>query len=333
MRLFLFLSLLLCLSTCREDFELEADFEDIPVVFAYLEPTSDVQYIRVQRVVQGQGGDAGAAATDGSRLFYDPTAATVSLTNLQTLESVVLDRVDGNDEGLEREEGPFAGDPNVLYRFDARELGLRPGVEVELSVSRGEAPDATARTELLEPINIVRPATTIRLSDYRRAALVSWEAGENAAVFNVQFVYSIREFYAADPARDRELELVQTLNNAYQPGSNQRSGSSVRYEVDNEDVYRFLGQALPEEEGVVRRLDHLRVRITAAGQEVARLLALENANAGLTSSQSIPRYTNVNGGQGIFTSRTTDRSEEISLEDSSLDSLRQGRYTRRLNFR
>jgi hypothetical protein len=61
-------------------------------------------------------------------------------------------------------------------------------------------------------------------------------------------------------------------------------------------------------------------------------LDLENSNAGLTSSQSIPRYTNVVGGQGIYTSRTSEDLDGIRFDDGSLDSLREGQYTRQLNF-
>jgi hypothetical protein len=333
MRLSLYLTVFLLLASCREEFQLEAEFEDIPVIFAYLDPTEPEQYVRVQRVVQGGGADAGAVAMDAERLFYDPEAATVSLTNLQTRESVELERVDGNELGLEREDGVFAGDPNVLYRLPGPNLNLRPGSPIQISVARDDEFEATAETTLLESIEIIRPTTTVRIDDYRRPLLLSWEAGPNAAVFSVEFIFHIREFYAADPSRDRELNLRYPLDLSYQPGNNDRSGNLIRYEVDNEAVYRFIGDALPVDDGVVRRLDDFDVRITAAGVEVARLLALENANAGLTSSQAVPRYTNVVGGQGIVTSRVSELRGGVLFDDGSLDSLREGRFTQRLNFR
>jgi hypothetical protein len=331
MRHFFVCAILILLSSCREDFSLEADFQDIPVVFAYLNPTDDVQYARVQRVIQGGGGDAGAAAADADRLYY-PEDVTVRAINERTLEATELERVDGRVLGLEREDGVFAGDPNVLYRFPTAEISLRPGDGVALEVERSENVVARAETTLLEPLEIIRPSAQVRLDDYRRPQLIAWRAGGNAAVFSIQFVFNIREFYSADPARDRTLRVVYTLEEGFRPGEGERSGDQLRYEVNNEDVYRFLGRALPQDDGVVRRLDDFAVQITAAGTEVARLLDLENANAGLTSSQSIPRYTNVVGGQGIYTSRTSEDLDGIRFDDGSLDSLREGQYTRQLNF-
>ena len=320
-------------ASCREEFSLEADFQDIPVVYAYLEAAADTQYVRVERGIQGGGGDAGAVARDPQRLYYGEDAARVSLRNLATNEEVVLQRVDATREGLRRDDGVFASEPNILYRTTRSEIDLRSGQDVSITVKREGAPDARAETTLLRPIEIIRPTTTVRLDDYRRPQLLSWEAGPEAVVFAVEFTFTVREFDTADPTKDRTVNITYRADERYRPGGDNRSGNSVRYEVDNEALYRFIGQALTPAEGIARRLDGLSVRITGVGEEIARLLTLEGANAGLTSSQSLPRYTNVEGGQGVVTSRTSNERSDIQLDEASLDSLREGRYTQALNFR
>lgn len=326
-------SVLISLTSCRDDFSLEADYQDVPVIYAYLDPGEAVQYVRVERALQGQGGDAGAVAADPDKLFYGSEAATVTLTNNQTNQSAVLDRINGSDFGLDRENGVFATDPNILYRLGEGELPLAAGAEITLIVSRPGAPDAVATTTILPAIQIVRPATTARIDDYRRPLLIGVEAQPAAAVFSVEFIFHIREFYASDPDRDRTVDLTYVADPSYRPDGENRAPNQVRFEVDNEAIYRFIGNNLPRVDGVVRRFDDFDLRITAAGEEVARLLTLENANAGLTSAQATPRYSNVLNGEGIVTSRTAAVRPGIMLDDASQDSLRDGSYTRGLNFR
>ncbi len=332
LRLTAWLSLLLCFS-CRDDFSLQAPFQDIPVVFAYLDAQDPVHYIRLERAVQAEGGDAGAAAGNPEQLYYGPQAATVTLTNEALNLSLEMERVDGNAVGLPREAGVFATTPNVLYRVSQSDLRLAGGQEATLTVRRPGEPDAVARTTMLPPVTIIRPTTTVRIDDYRRPLLLSWEAGDQAAVFSVRFTFYLREFSTADPSQDRDLELVYELDTRYQPDGENRASGQVRFEVNNEAIYQFIGRSLPVQDGTTRRFDSFDLEIAAAGEEVARLLTLENANAGLTSAQALPRYSNVTNGEGLFTSRTVSTRSGIVLDDASLDSLSNGQYTRALNFR
>ena len=329
----LYLLLLILLAGCREDFSLEADFEDLPVVYAYLDAEDAAHYVRVERTLQAGGGDAGAVAADPGNLYYSAEEATVSLFNATTNRTAMLERVNGEDFGFRREDGPFATSPNVLYRLADDALPLAPGQAVTLTVSRPGEVDAIASTRLLPPLEIVRPTTTARIGDYRRPLTLSWEAEPAVAVFSVEFLFNVQEFDAADPSRDRTVALTYLANGAYRPDGEERSSGQVRFDTDNEAVFRFLGAALTPEDGVVRRLDRFALRITGVGEEVGRLLELRNVNAGLTSSGALPRYSNVSGGQGIVTGRTNDLRTDIQLDDESVDSLREGRYTRALNFR
>jgi hypothetical protein len=74
------------------------------------------------------------------------------------------------------------------------------------------------------------------------------------------------------------------------------------------------------------------VQIAGAGQELIDLLDIIRINAGITSSQSIPKYTNISEGLGIFSSRATALRPNLVLDGVALDSLRIGIHTKNLNF-
>ena len=131
----LFLSLLLT-TGCRDDFSLEAPYQDIPVVFAYLDAQQEDHYIRVQKAFLGQNGDGELSAGVQDSLYYGPEEATVTIA--QGNSQVVLERVNGNDVGINRPEGVFFSDANILYRFSNSALTFN-------SRCRGYACHRTAR--------------------------------------------------------------------------------------------------------------------------------------------------------------------------------------------
>ncbi|MBC6993182.1 DUF4249 family protein [Neolewinella lacunae] len=326
------LLLLLSLASCRDDFTLEGDYQDIPVAYAYLNAADARHFVRVQKAFLESGGNATENAAIADSIFYAPNEATVLLRNLRTQQEVELERVNGEQFSLNRADGVFATSPNVLYTVPDSEIQLNPADRVVLSIERPGQPTATAETVMLRPIEILRPGDLVRLDDYRSPLVMSWNKGDNARIYDVRVIFKVREIYPSNPSRNRDIALTWTVNPAFVPSMDQESGNSVRFEVDKEGFYRFIGNSLEPDAQVIRRFLSFDVQVSAAGQEVLDLRNLSNANSGLTSSQSLPRYTNLIGGIGLVTSNTTSLKEGIDFDDASRDSLRNGIHTRELGF-
>ena len=325
--------LTLSVLSCRDDFSLEGDYQDIPVAFAFLNADDDRHFVRVQKAFLESGGNANTNAAIADSIYYGDNDATVILQNLATLEDVELERVNAEQFGLDREDGVFATSPNILYTFRDSEFGLSAGNEVRLTVQRPGQEDAVAETVLLQEIEVNRPGDIVRVDDYRRPLIMSWTKGDNARIYDVRIIFNIRELYPSDASRNRDIALEWTLASGYVPTGDQESGNLVRFEVEPEAFYAFLGNNLEQNDEVVRRFVDFDVRVSAAGQEVLDRRNLENANAGITSSQSLPRYTNLIGGIGIITSNTSSLKTGIDFDGNSRDSLVSGSYTRDLGFR
>lgn len=326
-------SLLLLLLSCRDDFTLEADYQDIPVAYAFLSVDDDRHFVRVQKAFLESGGDANANAAIADSLYYADNEATVLLQNLTTLETVELERVNGEQFSLDREDGVFATSPNILYTVAANEIRLEPGQSVILSIERPGLETATAETVMLRPVVVTRPNEQVRIDDYRRPLIMSWQKGDNSQVFDIRVYFNIRELFPDNASMNRDRILEWVLNDSYVPSGDQVSGQNVRFEVSPEAFYQFLGTNLEPDSRIVRRFVDFDVQVSAAGQEVLDRRNLENANAGITSSQSLPRYTNLIGGIGLITSSTSTLKEGILFDGGSLDSLADGQYTRELGFR
>lgn len=332
MRSFIFAALILTVTTgCRDEFELEAPYQDIPVVYGYLSQQDEEHFIRVEKAFLEPGGDAEQVAQIADSLYYDRAGATVTLENLRTNTRVELERVDGTDFGFEREDGPFATSPNILYRGTQNELQLRGGDRVQLTVDRpGEEP-AVATTRILNEIvsSVNAPQDQLSMGLYDRSTNISFETGDEARVFDIRMFIYIRERYPSDASRNRDLRLEWVLTDRFVPDEDNRTKT---YQFGHLRFYQFLVNRLPVDPNVIRVFDGIDLQISAAGAEVEDALLVATANQGITSSQALPNYTNVEQGRGILSSRYQVLRPGLDLTRATRDSLIMGFYTKDLGF-
>ncbi len=323
----------LALFSCRNDFTLEGEYQDIPVAYAFLNAEDDRHFVRVQKAFLQSGGNAETNAGIADSIYYAADEATVIIENTTDGTSTELERVNGEQFGLDREDGLFATTPNVLYTVRDSDFDLEGGDAIRLVVQRPGQPDAVATINLLPQITINRPTDMARIEEYTRPVVLSWSKEAGAAIYDVTIFFNIRELFPANPSQNRDVRLEWNVTDGFVPGGDQTSDRLVRYDIISEGFYQFLGNALEPNSDVVRRFTDFDIQVSAAGEEVLERRLQESANAGLTSSGVLPRYTNLIGGLGLITSNTTALREGIVIDSGSFDSLRDGRYTRTLGFR
>lgn len=326
------LPLLFIFSACSTDFELEAPYRDIPIVYGMLSVDDTAHYVRVEKAFLPKGADARDAAQVADSLYYGDNV-TVQLQNLRTGNVFTLQKVDGALEGYPREDGPFATVPNYLYKVKASTAGLLGGDGIRLLINRGDdLPQVTAETQMVEPLMPLMngPATPVRIADYDRETIFRWTAGSSAKVFDLRLVLRYRETLDGNPANflPKELEWVLT-EELERPNDN---GETQTYSIDNESFYIFLKSRLEVNPAAIRVFDFIDFHVTGAGQELVDLLDIVRINGGITSSQSIPKYSNISEGLGILTSRASGVRRNLQLDAVALDSLRLGIHTKNLNF-
>jgi hypothetical protein len=143
---------ILTFSACTTDFELEAPWKDLPVVYAFINMQDTAHYVRVEKAFLQPGGNANAIAQIADSLYYD-ASVIVQLEKKATGQRYTLQRVDGNLEGYPREEGPFAQAPNYLYKIKASDINLSAEQELRLIINRGGGlPAVTADAIVLGPM-------------------------------------------------------------------------------------------------------------------------------------------------------------------------------------
>lgn len=319
-------------SSCETDFELEGDWKDIPVLYAFLSEQDTAYYVRVERAFLEPGGNALEIAQIPDSFYYDDNQVSVKLERLSNGQTFELQRVDGRDEGYPRVTGDFANEPNYLYKLRRSQTTLNGGTDFRIIVEReGEEP-ATATSTIVREIELANLPLDgfMRFGDFTRDSKVEWRiTGEDARVFDIRLKFRYRETDPENPGNriTKEIEWVldQDLTRV--------DGSSLQtFRFPNESFYQFLDTELEPLATGTRKFDAVVFEVTAGGVEIEDYLRIANANIGITSAQAIPSYTNVENGVGIVTSRYKVTSFDLGLAAVARDSLYGSSYTKDLNF-
>jgi len=324
------------LLTCNNDLNVIDDFKTIPVIYALIDGNVETNYIRVEKgFIDPEIGGLEIAKNPDS-LYFGPEVI-VRITNMRTGTAVSLDRVDLVDEGFTREEGVFATQPNIAYKLNIADLGMDNNEILKLElIDANDNVLTEAETMVIGEymISSTQPADPIRFRDESDTTFGLRSDEQAARIYDLRlFINYTEEDPVAGTNEEKVLEWVIETG-LERELSNGIYRSLTAFRVEGFTFFQFLGGAIEDNSAVSRTFNGIDIRYDAGGEDLAEYIDIGNANTGITSNQIIPTYTNFsNDAVGVFSSRTTIISEEpYDLNSATRDSLRDGRFTRQLNF-
>ena len=305
------LLILFIVCSCETDFDIEASEKEIPVVYGVLNVTEPKQYIRVQRAFLSKGGNLSDLSKDPNILYYSGGRAI--LTVIGTGKTIIGKRINTEDIGIKRDSGFFA--EKVIFTFENE--SLLKVVSSQISLVKD--------LQLREGI----PSAPLNLG-YDRVITIGWNHSPETKLFDL----TMRINYLEKSNKSNGIFLNKSvdwvLKDHLEVGSDPTKGS---FSFKGIEFYKFLGSALQISSDIQRNMKSVDILLTAGGNEFKEILNLNQANFGLTGSNSIPRYNNIVNGIGFLSSRMKVSRTDISLSSITLDSLRLGVYTRTLQFK
>ena len=323
--IFGFLVLSIVFSSCDNELVVIDEWKDISVVWGLLSKSDTAHYIRVEKAFLDPTTSALDIARIPDSLYYEN--ATVSLKRVNTGQTFMLERVNGELEGYPRDAGIFAETPNYLYKIKANEINLVINEKYEFILDKGDgSPLVTAETIILPKPELRNPSAGSALPFRRNSPYTfTWNAMPNAGLFDLQLRFHYRETILdsgiVNVPKSFEWEIQNNIiENEYTLSNGIEFFNTVKANV-------------PVKVGAVRNFESIEIILWAGGIELKKFIDLAKANDGITSTQDIPVYTNLSDGFGIFSSRNVSYNTGFLLAPQSLDSLKQGSVTKTLNFK
>ncbi|MBL7754924.1 MAG: hypothetical protein JNM44_10640 [Chitinophagaceae bacterium] len=333
-------TLVLLLSSCKDDFKVGADYKDITVVYGLLSKSDTANYIRITKGFYDEKADNLILAQNSDSIYYNNLSVKLEqYSNGALVKTIVLQRVDANLEGFVKDSGIFAQSPNYAYKFkDA----LDPSASYKLVLlNQNNGKVVTAQTEIINDnpsvfqINYPKGLfDRINVAEISGTCNYNWVAPPNSAFFDVVLRFWYQEknnTTLITTYKFKDLPLAKNIP---------ANGGNTQIQVSNEEFYRLLNSEIGiAPSNISRYVDTPDVVILAGGSVLKTYIDVTTAQGGLTYDQIRPIYTNIysdgvlgKDALGIFSTRAIRIEKFVPYTKPSVDSIIGGSYTRNLNF-
>ncbi len=331
-------------SSCKQDFDITSDYKEIPVVYGLLNHQENTHYIRIQKGFLIDGNALVAAGVADS--VYYPDVLTVKLVPYfngnPSGTPFTLTRVDGDNLGLPKDSGTFANSPNILYTFNG---ALDVNKTYRLEVSNGDngykfksrKNEDSLEITLVKDFLIIAPfkkGDKISLQNEPSAYSIKWYDAENAGIYDVNVRFFYKEYKLSDNSLYRDTFVDIPFLKSYLV--DYASGHINVVEFTSSLVLNYLANNIKSDIEVIREFNTqkgMQFMFAAGGAEMAKFMKSQQAQGGLASNETLPPYTNIDGGVGLLSSRYFKQMDSVLLTVGGLDSLACSDISRGLRFK
>ena len=337
-RLLLYYSLLVgltVLNACSTDVELYADYKDVAIIYAMLDHRADTNYVKITRAFCGTNDnpiDASEVA-----LIYDSSNYPGKLdARIYELKSTYNGAYEVTGRIMELDtmtihdklEGVFyAPDQMVYYTTEPFNANTESNkYKYRLVVVKPDGDTLTASTNMVgnEEFSIMSSGVSFQLAPTNDLGRILFRADGTAALYEVAMQFNYREQLAGHEMKQKHIRRAfgtRTIDQFIRIG-----GNSYYLEYSQNWLFNTLALAIggdtivdPNHPNVVRYVDDFVISISAAGEDLYYYYAAnqeqQNSPVGFVSV-----YSNIDGGYGLFSSRTTVR-KAVNLSKSTKNDL------------
>lgn len=310
-------------TACKNTFDVTSDYKDTTIIYAVLNQSDSVQYVKIYKAFLGEG-DALVMAQQTDSFYYQDNL-DVSLERWKNgVLSGIIDFK--RDSSLPMDAGVFANFPNINYKSkDADSIYDDSSYRLVVK-NRVSGKDVFAQTPIVDKFYAFNQSS-FYIDLMANPFKVTWNNAQDARFYQISFRFHYAETNIA--TGDFVNKFVDWKIAEIDAGG-YLVGSQISALIYPDDFYVYLRSQLLPDATVTRSAGYIDIIYQAANEDFYQYYTINNYNTGL--SQNIPQFSNISNGLGIFAARNTQIVTNRVLTARSLDSLSFGRYTYNLGF-
>lgn len=309
---FLFLSLFVFIfNACSNEIEVLADYEESASVYALLDPNSNWQFVKINKVFINPDSRAADVAKVADSLYFD------------TLEPLIIENETGREIPLFKanialkDSGTFANSPNYIYVTDERIFSNRSyRIEFTLPAS-GKL--IKAYTNIAGRPAVFSPGQFINIPYSATSGFnLSFQTPLNAKVFDAFLYFNYTEVNKNDTniKTDKTVQwkILRSYRSMYDKGN-----EFVSNRINGILFYDLLLGSLPKDPNLIRKFRPCEFMLICGNLELDNYMQASTPSIGIVQKQS--EYSNIQNGTGIFASRYSFYMGGINLTETTKDIL------------
>ena len=215
------------------------------------------------------------------------------------------------EDTTSKNDGLFVDYPHLIYRTDSL---LKKDAQYKLIFNNNKTGKTTTAItnmvgNLLRP-NVLAAAINIPVND---RFVLEFSPAKNGKVYGLDVIFNYREKGVTDPGEYEHKSITYTLPVVI--NNNANFSGLLSFIINGVDFKTFIESNVPVDfnNKIARPLDKISLDFAfSAGAEDFYIYYSVNQPS-LTVNQSIPDFTNLSDGKGIFSSRNHNTFSDIKL--------------------
>ena len=316
--------------SCSTDVDLYAEYKDIPIVYAMLNPKADTNYVKITRAFCGTNDNSinaneVALIADSSNYPGKLNARIIELKSTHgnsykpTGRVIVLDTITLH----EKEEGVFYA-PNQIFYYTSEPFNTGTDgnkYKYRLVVVKPNGDSLTAQTGMVgnAEFAIMTGGVGFQAAPTNELRKIMFRADDFASLYEVSMQFNYREQLAGQGMRKKHVKRSFGTRTIDEFHKLEGTDNTYYLEYSVNWLFNALATAIggdtiydANHPNVVRYIDDFAISISAASDDLTYYYIANQAQ--LNSPMSlVTNYTNIEGGYGLFSSRTKiEREAKLS---------------------
>jgi len=293
--------IVISLTSCETDIELNAEPADITVVYGLLDPDTNVNYVKINKAFLGSQSAIDLAGNSANFNYADGDLSVMMKEYSVTGNLVSEKALSRTINEVPKADGTFDNTENVLFRYDNT---VQEKSRYELSIYNNKLNKyVTAKTEIVEQITISSPAQGSKFNFKNNVGTfldkeISVTTGKDLRRIALTIVFSYKEFTGPTIY---EMKYVR-ISAGEKKSTTDDGNDKVDFTLTGETFFDAISSAVPAVSGIKREVSNITMEFNIAGTELNTFMEVNEPSN--TVVQIKPTYTNITNGIGIFSSRT-----------------------------
>jgi len=322
------------LSSCETDFNPNAEYKDITVVYGILNQSDTFTYLKINKAFLGDASAYVMAQNEDLSKYTDSLEIKMDeLVNDNPVASFSFDTT----TVYNKEAGIFYAPKQVLYRCYTLNM-LKEGRVYRLTIkNKNTGKIISSKTQLVNKFDITRPSSGQSMIEFilptatiTGKSKVEWMSAAGGKRYQVNM--RINYYESLNDTSHYQLKHIDinlgTQKRTTMEGSTEMDieyfGISFYESLKNNLAHNKPQPALPD---YYRKTGKIEFIISVAADDLSTYIDVNEASNSIV--QIRPEYTNITNGIGVFSARYNnmiDKPRRMDLGPNSLAVLRSGQY-------
>ena len=287
---------LMAFQSCKNDIDINAPWKETAVVNGFLDINSPDQYIRITKTFQNASNLTPQQAAQISDSLYFDSLIVKIVDQTDTTQTFNFYK----NYTIQKDSGYFASDKNIVYYCNNMQPIL--GHVYKLTIYNPKSGNTyTSQTSIVDKAVIMKNSPSYVLDIFYDAKIpnyinFNWVASQNAVIYTGLIRYTYTE-NSIPKSIDQYISINEENIFTYYFLSNQMNQFFIN-KFGLRDV-----KANPLDSLVFRKITSVNYVVLAGSSDLKIAVDLSKPNT--TLLQVKPDFSNIQGGLGLFTSRST----------------------------